>query len=43
MFSRSTEVLGNELISKIDYEKVRLAGSGKIRMPGDAKALLQLP
>lgn len=32
MFLRNTVILSNELISKIDYEKVRLAVSGKIRI-----------
>lgn len=32
MFLRSTEILANELISKRDYEKVRLAASEKIRI-----------
>lgn len=32
MFFRNRVILANELISKIDYEKVRLTVSGKIRI-----------
>lgn len=32
MFLRNTVILANELISKIDYEKVRFVVSGKIRI-----------
>lgn len=40
MFLRNTVILANELISKIDYEKVRLVVSGKIRIPEMPKHFL---
>ena len=40
MFLRSIVILANELISKIDYEKVRLTVSEKIRIHEMPKQLL---
>lgn len=37
MFLRNTVILANELIGKIDYEKVGLGVSRKIRMHGYAR------
>lgn len=39
MFLRNIVILANELISKIDYEKVRLTVSRKDQNPWDAKAV----
>lgn len=40
MFLRKRVILANELISKIDYEKVRLAVSEKIRIHEMSKQFL---